>query len=87
MAGDLINQSEEQKALARRNVRTALWLALMAFGFVAASALEGDAYFLNPSGTALVGRKKRKSYALNARLQVVVSKVDRYKRLIDFKPA
>lgn len=29
-------QTEEQKALARRNLRTALWLALMAFGFVAA---------------------------------------------------
>lgn len=30
------NQSEGQKALARRNVRTALWLALLALGFVAA---------------------------------------------------
>lgn len=27
---------DEQQALARRNLRTALWLALMAFGFVAA---------------------------------------------------
>jgi hypothetical protein len=26
----------EQQALARRNLRTALWLALLAFGFVAA---------------------------------------------------
>jgi hypothetical protein len=29
-------QTEQQKALARRNVRTALWLAAMALGFVAA---------------------------------------------------
>ena len=27
---------EQQQALARRNVRTALWLALVALGFVAA---------------------------------------------------
>ncbi len=29
-------QDERQQALARRNVRTALWLALVALGFVAA---------------------------------------------------
>ena len=29
-------QMSEQQALARRNLRTALWLALLAFGFVAA---------------------------------------------------
>jgi hypothetical protein len=36
MAANGGKQTEEQKALARRNVRTALWLALVAFGFVAA---------------------------------------------------
>ncbi len=30
------SQSERRKDLARRNVRTALWLALLALGFVAA---------------------------------------------------
>ncbi len=58
-----------------------LWLPL-----VAASALD-DYYSLNNAGDALVGRKKKKRYELNQRLDVVVDKVDRYKRLIDFVPA
>ncbi len=58
----------------------------MTFGFVAASALD-DYYSLNNAGDALVGRKKKKRYELNQRLDVVVEKVDRYKRLIDFSPA
>jgi ribonuclease R len=35
----------------------------------------------------LVGRKTKKKFALNGRLSVVVDKVDRFKRLIDFRPA
>ena len=58
----------------------------MTFGFVAASALGDDYYALNTAGTALVGRKKKKRFEANARLEVVVDKVDRYKRLIDFLP-
>ncbi|PAW64340.1 MAG: 3'-5' exonuclease [Opitutia bacterium Tous-C1TDCM] len=58
----------------------------MTFGFVAASVLD-DYYSLNNAGDALVGRKKKKRYELNQRLEVVVEKVDRYKRLIDFVPA
>jgi ribonuclease R len=59
----------------------------MTFGFVAASALRDDYYSLNASGSALVGRKRKKTFAVNGRLDVVVDKVDRYKRLIDFRPA
>ena len=59
----------------------------MTFGFVAASALGDDYYSPNTAGTALVGRKRKKRYELNGRLEVVVESVDRYKRLIDFRPA
>jgi ribonuclease R len=59
----------------------------MTFGFVAAAALTDDYYTLNTPGTALIGRKRKKRYELNHRLEVVVEKVDRYKRLIDFRPA
>ena len=39
------------------------------------------------AGNALVGRKKHRTFALNGRLDVVVDKVDRFKRIIDFRPA
>lgn len=59
----------------------------MTFGFVATSALRDDFYALNNSGDALVGRKRKRRFEVNQRLDVVVDKVDRYKRLIDFRPA
>jgi ribonuclease R len=59
----------------------------MTFGFVAASALSDDHYMMNNAGTMLVGRKRKRRFELNGRLEVVVDKVDRFKRLIDFRPA
>lgn len=59
----------------------------MTFGFVAASTLSDDHYTLDNAGTMLVGRKKKRRFALNDRLDVVVDRVDRFKRLIDFRPA
>jgi ribonuclease R len=59
----------------------------MTFGFISTHTLRDDYYALNNSGTALVGRKRKQRYELNQRLDVVVEKVDRYKRLIDFRPA
>jgi ribonuclease R len=59
----------------------------MTFGFVSADSLGDDYYLLNEAGTALVGRRKHRSFALNGRLDVVVDKVDRFKRIIDFRPA
>jgi ribonuclease R len=59
----------------------------MTFGFVSADALGDDYYQLNQAGTALVGRRRRQTFALNGRLDVVVDKVDRFKRIIDFRPA
>ncbi len=58
----------------------------MTFGFVSTAALSDDHYNLNNAGTMLTGRKKKRRFALNDRLDVVVDRVDRFKRLIDFRP-
>ncbi len=58
----------------------------MTFGFISINALGDDRYVLTDDDTALLGRKSKKKYALNGRLDVIVDKVDRFKRLIDFKP-
>ncbi|MFT3781023.1 MAG: RNB domain-containing ribonuclease [Nibricoccus sp.] len=59
----------------------------MTFGFVSANTLVDDHYTSNNTGTALVGRRTKKRFEVNGRLMVVVDKVDRFKRLIDFRPA
>jgi len=59
----------------------------MTFGFISSDTLGDDYYQLNAAGNALVGRRKHRSYELNGRLDVVVDKVDRFKRIIDFRPA
>lgn len=58
----------------------------MTFGFVATASLPDDYYTLNNAGTMLLGRRSKRKYELNGRLDVVVEKVDRFKRLIDFRP-
>jgi len=57
----------------------------MTFGFVNAASMPDDYYTLNNAGTALIGRKTKKRYEVGGRIQVVVEKVDRYKRLLDFR--
>jgi ribonuclease R len=59
----------------------------MTFGFIAAASLDDDYYVLSTDGDALVGRKKKRRFELNGRLDVVVDKVDRFKRTLDFLPA
>uniref|UniRef100_UPI0005B9899C ribonuclease R family protein n=1 Tax=Geminisphaera colitermitum TaxID=1148786 RepID=UPI0005B9899C len=64
----------------------------MTFGFIPASELSAaagnDAYYApTPDGAALAARRGQPRYELGAKLDVIVSKVDRFKRLIDFKPA
>ena len=59
----------------------------MTFGFISTNSLTDDRYVPTDDGTVLVGRKTKKKFALNGRLDVVVDKVDRFKRLIDFRPA
>ena len=59
----------------------------LTFGFVPADLLPADRYDFDESGPALTGRRHRRRHALNDRLEVVVARVDRHKRLIDFRPA
>lgn len=62
-------------------------LESMTFGFISAQSLPDDYYTLNTAGSALVGRRSKRRFEANGRLEVVVDKVDRFKRLIDFRPA
>jgi len=57
----------------------------MTFGFVAASTMDKDQFTLNNSGSAMIGRRTKKRLEVGSRITVVVEKVDRYKRLMDFK--
>jgi ribonuclease R len=59
----------------------------MTFGFVSIDVLPEDRYFANDAGTMLVGRRTKKRYELNGKLDVVIHRVDRFKRLMDFRPA
>lgn len=58
----------------------------MTFGFVPASLLRDDYYQITGDGSALVGAKKKKRYAMAAKLHVHIAKVDRVKRFMDFRP-
>lgn len=59
----------------------------MTFGFISTKALPDDYYGVSDDGTELIGRRSKKRYPLNGKLDVVVEQVDRFKRLIDFRPA
>ena len=49
------------------------------------STLNDDFYHVSPDGTALIGRHKRRIYALGQYIMVQVERVDRFKRQIDFR--
>ena len=57
----------------------------LAFGMVHISTLDDDFYHPNPEGTALIGRRKKHTYALAQYIMVQVERVDRFKRQIDFR--
>ena len=57
----------------------------LAFGMVHISTLDDDFYHPNSEGTALVGRRKQRTYALGQYIMVQVERVDRFKRQIDFR--
>jgi len=59
----------------------------MAYGLVHISTLRDDLYKVDPSHTALVGRKRRSRYQIGDTIEVCVSRVDRFKRQIDFQVA
>lgn len=56
----------------------------MAFGLIPFSVLKDDIYNLNGPGTAAVGRRSGRTYTIGQVIHVYVSKVDRFKRQIDF---
>ncbi|MFT5837094.1 MAG: ribonuclease R [Candidatus Azotimanducaceae bacterium] len=57
----------------------------LAFGMVHISTLDDDFYHPNAEGTALIGRRKQRTYSLGAYIMVQVERVDRFKRQIDFR--
>ena len=57
----------------------------LAFGMVHISTLDDDFYHPNSEGTALIGRRKKRTYALAQHIMVQVERVDRFKRQIDFR--
>jgi len=59
----------------------------MTFGFLPVAALPDDIYNPNSTVTALTGRRTKKTYELGGKIDVLVDKVDRFKRLIDFRLA
>jgi ribonuclease R len=59
----------------------------MSFGLVHASSLTDDFYVLNNAGTALIGRSSKRRFAVGDKTTVVVDKVDRFKRMMDFRVA
>ena len=59
----------------------------MTFGFLPTNSLPEDYYNPNSAGTALIGRRTKKTFELGAKIEVIVDKVDRFKRLIDFRLA
>ena len=56
----------------------------LAYGMVHISTLDDDFYHPNAEGTALIGRRKKRNYALGQYIMVEVERVDRFKRQIDF---
>jgi ribonuclease R len=58
-----------------------------AYGMVHISTLGDDLYSLSPDGTTLKGRRKKKTYKVGQKIQVVTERVDRFKRQIDFRIA
>jgi ribonuclease R len=59
----------------------------MTFGFISAYSLPDDHYQLSSDQTELIGRRSKRVLALSSHIDVVVDKVDRFKRLIDFRLA
>jgi len=57
----------------------------MTFGFIAASAMDGDFYVLNPAGDTFVDRKTKRVVGMGSRILVTVAQVDRVKRMLDFR--
>ena len=59
----------------------------MAFGMVHLSTLTDDLYFVREGGACLVGRRSRRKFCTGQTVHVMVERVDRFKRQMDFRLA
>lgn len=59
----------------------------MTFGLVHVSTLKDDLYYRSPDGSKMVGRRWGRAFSLGQEIQVVVARVDLFKREIDFNIA
>ena len=60
---------------------------VMVTGLIHVSSLAGDFFQFDSVRLRFTGRKTRKTYQLGDKLEVIVCRVDAYKRQIDFAPA
>lgn len=58
-----------------------------AYGLIPLSSMSDDLYQLTPDGSAVVGRRSRKRYALGETVPVTVESVDRFRRTMNFRLA
>jgi ribonuclease R len=56
-------------------------------GYVPARRMEGDYFELNPLGTALVGRRSRRTYRLGDPIEVRVESIERAEGKVELAPA
>ena len=56
-----------------------------AFGLIPLSSMTDDLYQITSDASAVVGRRSRKRYTLGQTVPVVVWRVDRFRRTIDFR--
>ena len=56
----------------------------LVFGLLPMSGLNDDLYRVSSDGNRLIGRRTGKSMTVGETIRVVVAKVDRFKRHIDF---
>ena len=81
-------QKQHFKAIITDVKNHALYVELadtLAYGMVHISTLDDDFYHPNAEGTALIGRRKKRNYALGQYIMVEVERIDRFKRQIDFR--
>jgi ribonuclease R len=60
--------------------------AVILSGVIHVSSLQDDFYLFDPVRLRFVGRRKRKTYAIGARLRVKVDRVNTHKQQVDFIP-
>lgn len=58
-----------------------------AFGLIPLSSMTDDLYQLTSDASAVIGRRSRKRYELGQTVPVVVERVDRFRRTMDFRLA